>query len=154
MTDQLDPSKILRIDRLISAPREQVFDALSDARHLDRWWGPDGFTNETHAMDFSVGGLWHYTMVGPDGKVWPNWIRYSEIVRPSRIAYDHGGELDEPAHFRGLMLLAAEGDKTRLSLILIFPTTEARDATLEFGAVQGGEQTLAKLEAYVLSLPA
>lgn len=152
MTDQLDPARILRIERLLDAPPEQVFDALSDARHLDRWWGPDGFTNETHAMDFSVGGLWHYTMVGPDGKVWPNWIRYTEIVRPARIAYDHGGELHEPAHFRGLMLLEPDGDRTRLSLILIFDTVEARQAVIDFGAVEGGRQTLAKLDAYLAGL--
>jgi uncharacterized protein YndB with AHSA1/START domain len=153
MTADLDPAKIIRLDRVMAAPRELVFKALSDEKHLDQWWGPEGFVNETHAMDFSVGGLWHYTMHGPDGKDWPNWIRYTEITPPARIAYDHGGKLGEPAHFRGLILLEDEGGKTRVSLILIFETVEARDATLEFGAVEGGRQTLAKLDAYASRLP-
>ncbi|MAM09641.1 MAG: ATPase [Rhizobiaceae bacterium] len=154
MTADLDPARIIRLERVMDAPRELVFKALSDEKHLDQWWGPDGFTNETHAMDFSVGGLWHYTMHGPDGKDWPNWIRYTEITPPSRIAYDHGGERGEPAHFRGLILLEDEGGKTRVSLILIFETAEARDATVDFGAVDGGRQTLAKLERYVAGLEA
>lgn len=57
MSAELDPSKILHLDRLIDAPRDLVFEALSDPRHLDAWWGPDGFTNETHRMAFEVGGL-------------------------------------------------------------------------------------------------
>lgn len=149
MSAELDPAKILHVERAISAPRPLVFEAFSDPRHLDAWWGPDGFTNETHEMEFAVGGLWRYTMHGPDGKDWPNWIRYTEISPPDRIAYEHGGEIDEPAHFRGVIRFESEGEKTRVSMTLVFETSEARDATLKFGAIEGGRQTLAKLDAYL-----
>lgn len=149
MTVHADPNRTLSVSRLVGAPPERVFSMFSEARHLDAWWGPDGFTNETHEMDFSVGGLWRYTMHGPDGKAWPNWIRYREISPPTRLFYDHGGEIDEPAHFEGEIRFEAEGDKTRVTLTLVFPTPEARNATLKFGAVDGGNQTLAKLDAYL-----
>jgi uncharacterized protein YndB with AHSA1/START domain len=152
MSAELDSSKILRLDRLIDAPRDLVFKALSDPHHLDAWWGPDGFTNETHSMSFEVGGLWHYTMHGPDGKDWPNWIRYTEIAAPARIAYEHGGEMGEPAHFNGLITLGEEDGGTRITMTLIFPTTEARQAVLKFGAMEGGKQTLAKLDRFVSTL--
>ena len=32
------------ISRVISAPRELVFEAFTEVRHLSRWWGPEGFT--------------------------------------------------------------------------------------------------------------
>jgi uncharacterized protein YndB with AHSA1/START domain len=35
---------------------------------------------------------------------------------------------------------------------LIFPTTEARQAVLKFGAMEGGKQTLAKLDRFVSTL--
>ncbi|SMC60807.1 SRPBCC family protein [Rhizobium sp. RU36D] len=149
MTSALDPTTTLSVSRSVKAPPALVFQMFSDARHLDAWWGPDGFTNETHALDFSVGGVWHYTMHGPDGKAWPNWIRYREIDPPSRLLYDHGGELGEPAHFEGLITFEADEDATLVTLTLIFPTAEARNATLKFGAVEGGNQTLAKLDAFV-----
>jgi uncharacterized protein YndB with AHSA1/START domain len=149
MTIALDSSRTIEIDRLIAAPQDLVFRMLTEANHLDQWWGPDGFKTETHEMDFSVGGLWRYTMHGPDGKDWPNWIRYKEISPPGHIFYDHGGESGEPAHFEGSITLKAEGDKTRITLTLLFPTTAARDATIEFGAVEGGRQTLARLDALV-----
>ncbi|WCI09481.1 hypothetical protein PJ267_07705 [Arthrobacter sp. OVS8] len=29
------------ISRVIDAPRELVFEAFTDVRHLSRWWGPE-----------------------------------------------------------------------------------------------------------------
>ena len=82
MTTVDHSDRMIQVDRLIAAPRDLVFQMLTEARHLDQWWGPDGFITETHEMDFSVGGPWRYTMHGPD-KDWPNWIRYTESRRPS-----------------------------------------------------------------------
>lgn len=154
MTRELDPTRILQVERLIAAPVDLVFEMFTDARHLDAWWGPDGFRNETYELDFSVGGLWRYTMHGPDGKDWPNWIRYQDITPPIRIAYEHGGEMGEAAHFDGVITFEPQGDRTRVTLTLIFPSPEARDATLEFGAVEGGRQTLARLDTYAREIHA
>lgn len=143
-----DPARMIEVTRLVNAPRDLVFEVFTRPEHIDQWWGPDGFRNETHEMDFSVGGLWRYTMHGPDGKDWPNWIRYTLIEPPVRMVYDHGGDMGEPAHFRGEVTLEAEGERTRVTLRLVFPTAEARDATLKFGAVEGGQQTLARLDAF------
>src|SRR5215467_3727856 len=46
------------ISRVISAPRELVFEAFTEVRHLSRWWGPEGFTPTTRAFEFRVGGEW------------------------------------------------------------------------------------------------
>lgn len=149
MTVKPDPNTSLAVDRLIAAPRELVFKMLTEAGHLDQWWGPDGFKTETHEMDFTVGGLWRYTMHGPDGKDWPNWIRYTEITSPKRIVYDHGAEVGEPAWFVGTITLDTEGDGTRITILLQFPTAQAREETMKHGAEDGGKQTLARLDAYV-----
>lgn len=147
-----DPARMLEMSRIMSAPRELVFTILSDPSHIDRWWGPDGFRNETHDMDFREGGIWRYTMHGPDGKAWPNWIRYRLIERPTRLVYEHGAEIGEPAHFDGEISLQEKGGKTLVTLSLLFPSIEARDATLAFGAVEGGNQTLARLDRYAEAL--
>jgi uncharacterized protein YndB with AHSA1/START domain len=34
------------ISRVISAPRELVFEAFTEVRHLSRWWGPEGSWTE------------------------------------------------------------------------------------------------------------
>ncbi len=43
------------VSRVINAPRELVFEAFTEVRHLSRWWGPEGFTTTTRAFDFHVG---------------------------------------------------------------------------------------------------
>lgn len=148
---RFDPSRTIELTRLVSAPRDLVFKVLSQAKHIDAFWGPDGFRNETHEMGFFPGGLWRYTMHGPDGKQWPNWIRYKTITPPELITYDHGRAMGEPAMFEGCIKLDAKGSQTLVTLALHFPDTAARDATIKFGAVEGGEQNLARLDAYVQS---
>src|SRR5437764_14552523 len=55
------------ISQVINAPREVVFQAFTEVRHVSRWWGPDGFTTTTRAFEFRVGGAWDFVMHGPDG---------------------------------------------------------------------------------------
>src|SRR5215207_3131004 len=56
------------ISRVIDAPRELVFEAFTEVRHLSRWWGPEGFTTTTtRSFEFRVGGEWDFVMHGPDG---------------------------------------------------------------------------------------
>src|SRR5919197_1458485 len=40
------------ISRVIDAPRELVFEAFTEVRHLSRWWGPEGFTTTTRSFEF------------------------------------------------------------------------------------------------------
>ena len=46
------------ISRRIDAPRELVFEAFTEVRHLSQWWGPEGFTTTTRSFEFCVGGEW------------------------------------------------------------------------------------------------
>src|SRR5258708_33468344 len=45
------------ISGVISAPRELVFEAFTEVRHLSRWWGPEGFTTTARAPRRRGGGL-------------------------------------------------------------------------------------------------
>jgi uncharacterized protein YndB with AHSA1/START domain len=78
------------ISRLISAPRALVWQAMTEPEHQNRWWGPDGFSNEEVTMDFRLGGAWTFVMVGPDGTRYPNHAVFKEITPPSRWVFDHG----------------------------------------------------------------
>ena len=54
-------------------------------------------------MDFRVGGVWRYTMHGPDGTDYPNHVTYTGIEKPSRIAYDHGTNAQHPSEFKAVI---------------------------------------------------
>lgn len=66
--------------RVLEAPRERVFRAFSDPAHLERWWGPKGFTNTFHEFDLRPGGNWRFVMHGPDGADFPNESVFVEVV--------------------------------------------------------------------------
>ncbi len=139
------------ITRLIAAPPELVFEAWTDPKHLAAWWGPNGFTTTTSAFDMRPGGVWRFVMHGPDGRDYENRITFEEIVRPERIVYRHGGGDDvEPVSFNTTVTFAPEDGKTRVTLRALFPTAAERDRVVkEYGAVEGGKQTLARLDRYV-----
>ncbi len=140
------------ITRHMKAPQALVWKACTEAEHIDRWWGPDGFTNRTIRMDFRVGGEWEYTMTGPDGKVWPNLITYRVIEPTSRIAYDHG-EPGDGKQFEAELCFEGKDSGTLVTLRTVFPSKEARDHVVEnYGAIEGGKQTLASLESYTKEL--
>ena len=138
------------ISRIISAPRELVFEAFTEVRHLSRWWGPDGFTTTTRAFAFRVGGEWDFVMHGPDGTDYQEWISWIEIAPPERIALRHGAFRDDPDAFASILTFAPEGAATRIEMRTVFPTKGLRDEAVErYHAVEGGEQTLNNLAAYV-----
>jgi len=138
------------IARVISAPLEVVFEAFTEVRHLSRWWGPAGFTTTTSAFEFRVGGEWAFVMHGPDGTDYQEWISWTEIAAPERIVLVHGEFRGDPNAFESVITLAPDGAATRIEMRTVFPTKELRDEAVEkYHAIEGGQQTLSNLAAYV-----
>jgi uncharacterized protein YndB with AHSA1/START domain len=59
------------ITRIFDAPRDLVFKAWTDPKHMARWWGPMGFTNPICELDARVGGAWRIVMRSPAGIEYP-----------------------------------------------------------------------------------
>ena len=150
----LTPDREIVIKRTLDAPRELVFAAWTDPQHLPHWYGPDGFTITIHEMDLRPGGVWRLTMHGPDGRDYYNNLVFSEIVPPERLVYRHVlGEGTEPVGHQTIVTFEARGNKTDLTLRLVFESNEARDFTIKsYHAVEGGKQTVGRLAEYVATL--
>ena len=150
--DAISSDREIRVNRKFDAPRDFVFDAWTEPEKISQWWGPDGFTTTTFKMDFRPGGSWKFIMHGPDGTDYDNRIVYTEIKKPELIKYDHYGHLDEdgdPPHFKSTILFEEVGEETKITMRMLFPTKEARDKTIEFGAIEGAKQTLGRLAKYL-----
>ena len=139
------------LSRVVDAPRELVFAVWLDPKHVGEWWGPNGFRTTTYEMEPRPGGVWRFTMHGPDGTDYENRIEYLEIARPERLVYRHSGAGEtEDVRFRAEVTFEAEGAKTRVTLRSVFESAEGRDLVVEkYGAIEGGRQTLERLAAYV-----
>ncbi len=122
--------------------------AMTEPAHVNEWFGPDGFKNERVSMDFRVGGVWSFEMVAPDGTRFPNRCVFKEIVPRSRMVYDQGD--GERIWFENTITLESTARGTVITIRQLFPTQEERDHVVTtYGALEGGKQHLAKLEAYV-----
>lgn len=137
------------LTREFNAPRELVWEAMTQPQHVVKWWGPRGFSTTIETMDFRVGGVWKHVMRGPDGTKYPNKSVFKEIVKPERVVYSHGGGREDGpgASFVATWSFDALGaEKTRVTLRMVFPSASDRDFVVkEFGAIEGGKQTLMRL---------
>lgn len=139
--------------RTIDARRELVFGAWTDPMHVGQWWGPDGFTTTAHEIDIRPGGVWEFTMHGPDGVDYPNRIVFEEIAPPERLVYAHGEAAGDPSQFRSTVTFTALGERTLLTMRSEFVTVAMRDQCIQdHGAIEGGRQHLARLGGYVRAL--
>jgi uncharacterized protein YndB with AHSA1/START domain len=144
------------LSRVFDAPRELVWEVWTNPEHIAKWWGPNGFSTTIHEMDVRPGGVWHHTMHGPDGTDYPNKSIFQEVVKPERIVFSHGGgEKGGPgANFQASWTFDAQGDKTRVTIRMVFPTAAERDQVVKhYNAIEGGKQTLAKLADYLPQAP-
>ncbi len=145
-----DPRAIIGM-REFDAPRDLVFDAWTDPKHLAQWWGPDGFTTTTMSFDLRPGGVWRFVMHGPDGRDYQNRITFEQVIRPERIVYRHGGGDDvEPVVFRQTVIFEDLGGRTRMTWRGDFPSATERDHVIrEYRADSGLAQTMARLGEFV-----
>jgi uncharacterized protein YndB with AHSA1/START domain len=150
----LTPDREIVIKRTLDAPRELVFAMWTDPKHLPHWYGPDGFTITIHEWNLKPGGVWRLTMHGPDGRDYYNNLVFCEIVPPERLVYRHvPDDRAEPVTHQTIVTFEARGNKTDLTLRLVFETNEARDyAVSTYRAVEGGKQTTGRLATYVATI--
>src|SRR5258708_712966 len=132
--------------RVFDAPRDLVWKLFTEPEHIKQWWGPRGFSLTIHKMDVRPGGEWSFIMHGPDGRDYENEVVFTELVKPSRIAYKH----TVGPFFEAIIDFTEENGKTIIAWRMIFPSAAERDATAEkYGAVVGLTQTIDRLEERV-----
>lgn len=141
------------VHRVIAGPRRLVFKAWTEAKHLEAWWGPHGFSTTTNSFDFRPGGIWDFQMHGPDGTTYPNWVRWREIVEPERIVYVQGSSADDPNAFVSSITFVERAGGTEVTLRTLFNSKAQRDDVVErYGALEGARQTLERLSEYLVTL--
>jgi uncharacterized protein YndB with AHSA1/START domain len=149
------PEEILTV-RHLAAPRALVFEAWTSPEHVGHWWGPDGFTTTTHEMRVAPGGRWRFIMHGPDGTDYPNRITFQQIVRPERLVYAHGDDIDDDPEAFHVVVDFHESDGGTLLVMRARFTSAARKRLVEeqYHAIEGARQHVARLGQYLDMLQA
>jgi uncharacterized protein YndB with AHSA1/START domain len=142
----------LVLTRVFDAPRELVFKAWTDTRHMGQWWGPNGFTNPVCELDVRPGGAIRIDMRAPNGVVYPMKGVFEEIVEPERLVFVSSA-LDEKGNslfdILNTVTLAEEGGKTSLTLQARVIKAAASAPQYLKGMEMGWTQSLDRLGAHL-----
>lgn len=128
--------------RVIDVESSVVYKAWSEANHLHRWWGPEGFTNQFQEYDFSEGGQWIFDMVGPTGIVYPNHSEFRYIEEGSCIIWEH---ISQPKFMGMVTFEQLEDIGTRVVYTMIFTSVE-ETARLKQFIQEKNEENFDRLE--------
>jgi uncharacterized protein YndB with AHSA1/START domain len=127
--------------RVFDAPRRLVFDAMSKPELLLRWLsGPPGWSMVDCDSDLKVGGAFRHVWRRSDGAEMAMRGVYRDIVPPERIvrteSFSFGCDAQAGEQV-GTLVLTEQGGKTLLTLTVLYPSKEARDATIASGMERG-----------------
>ena len=139
----------IKLTRIYDAPVKIVWDAWTQNDQVAQWWGPRGYTLTIHSHDLRSGGLWHYTMHGPDGTDYVNKSRYLEVIPLSKMVYDQGGNDEQKPMFRVTVLFAESNGKTQMDMTMTLPSPEAAENTKKFIKKANGNSTWDRLAEYL-----
>ena len=140
----------LVITRTFNAPRALVYEALTKAEHVQRWWGPRQYGPVTAVSDFRAGGRYRFAQGSPQGEVaFSGEIRESA---PERIVYTEEFEA-MPGHGALVTVTLEErGGKTLLTMRSVYQTQEDRDAVIASGMEWGARLSYLQLDEVIDSL--
>jgi uncharacterized protein YndB with AHSA1/START domain len=126
---------VLRLERVLAAPREVVYRALTEPDELVKWWGPEGFTAPSIEFDPQSGGGYRIAMQPPDGDLFHLEGEFREVDPPARLAFTFRWDPPNPDDRETLATLSLQdrGGQTEVLLTQGEFATEERRALHQDG---------------------
>lgn len=77
----------LTLERRFSAPVQTVWDFITRPENMVLWWGHDGWTLESHELDFTRQGPWHAFMRSAEGNSFNVSGAVTEVAPPDHVTF-------------------------------------------------------------------
>ncbi len=151
-------AKKIRVVREFNAPVEKVWKAFTDPDLLVKWIAPKPFKAEAKTWELTVGGIWLYAMVGPEGQKHWVYAEFTAIETGSAISQtgmfcdgDGNPVADAPKSYRDTTFSSIEGNRTRVDTVITFEDESTIKWFVEGGFKEGTEATFAVLDELLAS---
>ncbi len=133
--------------RVFDAPRELVFEVMTDPKHIPQWWGKREHTTRVDRMDVRAGGLWRYIERDQHGNEFAFHGVYHTIEAPKRIVDTFEFE-GVPGHvvLETMTLEMSDDGKTKLTVSSVFQSVADRDGMISSGMEEGANESYDRLE--------
>ena len=150
-----DPDTLsMTLDAEFDAPAERVWQLWADPRQLERWWGPPTYPATFTSHDLKPGGRAEYHMTGPEGDQPRGYWEIDEANPPRSLAFHDGFANDDgtpntdlPVNEVRVAIEDAGDGRTRMSIVSIFPSTEAMEQLIAMGMEQGLTEAVGQIDA-------
>jgi uncharacterized protein YndB with AHSA1/START domain len=139
------PKPIVRLQRLLSASPQEVFDAWTDPESLQQWFCPGTVSLTSVELDARVGGYFRIVM-RDETKDLVHTGEYREITPPQRLVFTWRSSGTYGEETLVTIELHPRGNKTELVL-----THERLPDTSSAGKHEGGWQDVVRKLAVYLS---
>lgn len=139
--------------RVFDAPRSLAWEASTNPKHVPSWLlGPEGWTMPVCEIDLRVGGEWHFVWRSNDGREIEMRGAYREVTPPERLVNTEswGGDWPETLN---TMVLTEQGGLTTMTVTVLYPSKEARDAAIATGMKDGWSASYDRLDGYLPKMP-
>lgn len=149
LTSTMPTERELVITRTFDAPRTLVFEAYTNPEHLPHWLlGPPGWTMPVCEIDLRPGGAWHWVWRHSDGSQMEMRGVYKEVVPPERVVSTEswGGDWPETVN---TVTFSEENGKTELTISILYPSKEAREAAMKTGMTKGMNMSYDRLAEHL-----
>lgn len=134
--------------RILNAPLEIAYKAFANPVHLQKWWGPEGFTNTFHEFDLQPEGKWILTMHGPEKGNYENSSIF-KTVEPNRLIT--WTRISQPIFDMEVEFEIITDLKTRISFKMIFKSVEECEKMKPF-VIPKNEENFDRLERELFNL--
>ena len=144
----------LKVKRKFDAPVEDVWDAWTKRELLDQWWAPRPYKAVTRSMNFREGGVWLYTMVGPEGDRQNCRVDYMVIAPQQHFTCtavfcdEQGQPNNDIPVMHWLKEFSGAGETTTVNVTISFDSVEDMEKILSFGMQEGFTMALNNLEEF------
>lgn len=138
--------------KVYDAEVSKVWDYFTKSELLDQWWAPRPWKCETKNQDFKEGGIWLYSMVGPEGERHYSQTKYGEITEhrsfDGTAAFcDENGNVNEDIQPSNWLLgFTGVEEGTKVTINVHYSSQESMKTMLEMGFEEGFKMGLNQLE--------
>ena len=119
------------VTREFNAPAALVFEAVTKAELIRRWYGSSGFLDSCES-DPRVGGSWRFAFTA-GGKLMAKYGVYTEFDPPRRFVRTERYEGWDAYEAIMTVDLVERHGKTTMTQSFLFPTRELRDEVMKMG---------------------
>jgi uncharacterized protein YndB with AHSA1/START domain len=156
----MEPIKEVVLERTYDASLETVWQAWTDPKLLQQWWGPDNVTIPECEVDLRVGGKFYIVMeageaMGPyKGTKWPMLAEFTAVEPNAKLSYKanawtEGLKEETTIDQTTEVTFSEENGKTRVEVRAAIYKTGPQAGMAAEGMQAGFTQQLDKLQNFL-----